>query len=284
MKDVQNSVDNRRIQIRKAGIKNLRCPVIVLDKQKQSQQTIAAVDLFVDLPHHFKGTHMSRFVEILNQCRGKISVRAIDTILKAMLDRFHSETSHLAIRFPYFIEKAAPVSGEKSLMDYTCGFLASMERRRTRDRMDLIVEVVAPVTTLCPCSRAISREGAHNQRSWTTIQVRTRELVWLEDLIEMAEAAASAPLYALLKREDEKRVTEQAYANPRFAEDIVRAIAGRLRKDPRILWYKVETENLESIHNHNAFAQASGWTTGNRRRERRSAAAAQNKRGKDEVP
>lgn len=259
MKVIQNSADDRRIAIEKVGIKNLRYPVIVMDKRRQSQQTIATVDLFVDLPHHYKGTHMSRFVEILNRCRGRISVRQIDTILQAMLDRFRCETSHLAIRFPYFIEKAAPVSGAKSLMDYRCGFVATMEARQGRSDMDLILEVTVPVATLCPCSRAISRAGAHNQRSWTTIQVRTRRLVWLEDLIELAESAASAPLFALLKREDEKWVTERAYANPRFAEDIVRGIAARLRKDPRILWYRVETENLESIHNHNAFAQVSEW-------------------------
>ncbi len=257
MKDIQNSADRRKIPIEKAGIKNLRYPIVILDKHRQSQHTIATVDMSVDLPKHFKGTHMSRFVEILDQCRGRVSVEAIGTILKAMLERFHSETSHLVMRFPYFIEKEAPVSRARSLMDYTCGFLADMKRQREGDHLDLVLEVVAPLTTLCPCSRAISRQGAHNQRSQVTLRVRTRSLVWLEDLIALAESAASAPVYALLKREDERWVTEHAYAHPRFAEDIVRSIALRLRKDRRILWYEAEAENFESIHNHNAFASLS---------------------------
>jgi GTP cyclohydrolase I len=266
MKDIQNSSDDRRIPIQKVGIKNLRYPVVVLDKQNQSQHTVATVNMFVDLPHKFKGTHMSRFVAILNRCRGKISVHEIDKILQEMLDRFDSETSHLEIHFPYFVEKAAPVSGSRSLMDYDCGFIATMDAKKGRDGMDLILEAAVPVTTLCPCSKAISRRGAHNQRSRTTIQVRTRKLVWLEDLIAIAESEASAPLFALLKREDEKWVTEHAHDNPRFAEDIVRAIAVRLQADPRILWYCVETENLESIHNHNAFARVTGYCRGVGRR------------------
>ncbi|MFC1497040.1 GTP cyclohydrolase FolE2 [Verrucomicrobiota bacterium] len=258
MKDVQNSHDDRKVPIHKVGIKNLRYPVVVMDRQNESQHTVATVNMFVDLPHHFKGTHMSRFVEIINQYRGRIAVQEIGAILKAMLERFESETAHIEIRFPYSIEKTAPVSGVKSLMDYDCAFLATMNVSDGDNSLDLILEAGVPVTTVCPCSKEISEYGAHNQRSRIVIQVRSRKLVWLEDLIELAEAEASAPLYSMLKREDEKYLTEHAYENPRFAEDVVRSIAVRMRKDPRITWYQVETENLESIHNHNAYAQVIG--------------------------
>jgi len=258
MKDIQNALDDRNIPIQKAGIKDLRYPIVVLDRQNQSQHTVATVNMFVDLPHNFKGTHMSRFVEIMTQRHGKISVHEIGGILKAMMDRFDSETAHIEIRFPYFIEKSAPVSGAKSLMNYNCAFLAMMDVDKGEDGLDLILEAGVPVTTVCPCSKEISMHGAHNQRSIVTIQVRSRALVWLEDLIEIAESEASAPLFPLLKREDEKRVTEQAYENPKFVEDVVRAVALRLQSDPRILWYHVESENLESIHNHNAYALVTG--------------------------
>jgi len=258
LRDVQNSVDVRRIPVQKVGIKNLRYPIVVLDRRNESQHTVATINMFVDLPHRFKGTHLSRFVEIMNHCRGRVSVHQMGTILKAMTDRFESETGHIDIRFPYFIEKSAPVSGAKALMDYDCAFIAAMDARKKENKLDLILEVTVPVTTLCPCSKEISSHGAHNQRSRVTIQVRTLRLVWLEDLIEIAESAASSPLYSLLKREDEKSVTEHAYKNPRFAEDIVRTVAVRLRDDKRISWYQVETENFESIHNHNAYALVTG--------------------------
>ena len=258
LKDVQNSLDMRRIPVRKVGIRNLRYPIIVLDRSKTSQNTVASINMFVDLPHRFKGTHMSRFVEIINQCRGRVSVHQIGDILEAMTERFESATAHIDIRFPYFIEKAAPVSGARSLMDYDCAFLAGLDATRKTNPLDLVLEVTVPVTTLCPCSKEISRHGAHNQRSKVTIRARTLKLVWLEDLIEVAESSASAPLYSLLKREDEKYVTEKAYRNPRFAEDIVRSVAQRLRRDTRISWYQVEAENFESIHNHSAYALVTG--------------------------
>ncbi len=253
MKDIQNKRDFRQIPIRKAGIKNLQYPIAVLDRENKVQHTVSNVNMFVDLPHHFKGTHMSRFVEVLNEQRGQISLRNIDVILKTMVDRFDSKTAHLEISFPYFIEKTAPVSKARALMNYQCAFLATYSRRR-RPALDLIVEVMTPVSTLCPCSKAISLHGAHNQRSWITIQVRCRELVWIEELISLAEAEASSGLFSLLKRADEKRITEQAYARPRFAEDVARAVARRLRRDKRITWFQVASENLESIHNHNAYA------------------------------
>ena len=254
MKDIQNEHDDRQIPIQKAGIKNLLYPISVLDRENKVQHTVANVSMFVDLPHDFKGTHMSRFVEILNEQHGNISLRNLDMILKTMINRFDSTTAHLDIRFPYFIEKSAPVSGAKSLMNYQCAFLASFSRKKEPDSLDLIVEVMIPVTMLCPCSKEISNHGAHNQRSWITIQVRSRERVWIEELIEIAEAEASSDLYSLLKREDEKQVTEQAYNRPRFAEDAARAIAQKLEQDPRITWFQVESENMESIHNHNAYA------------------------------
>ena len=254
MKDIQNARDFRKIPIQKAGIKNLRYPLAVLDRENKVQHTVGDVSMYVDLPHHFKGTHMSRFVEVLNEQRGKISPRHIGAILKTMTERFDSTMAHLEIRFPYFMEKSAPVSGARSLMNYQCAFLAAYSRKRRRQRLDLIVEVSVPVSTLCPCSKAISAHGAHNQRSWITIQARSRELVWIEELIEIAEGEASSGLFSLLKREDEKYVTEQAYARPRFAEDVARAVARKLKKDRRITWFQVASENLESIHNHNAYA------------------------------
>jgi len=257
MKDIQNARDRREIPIHKVGIKNLRYPVDVLDRENKRQHTVAVLAMFVDLPHRFKGTHMSRFVRILNEHRGQISIRHLGAILQTMTERFDSTTAHLEIRFPYFVEKPAPVSGARSLMDYQCAFLAAYDRRRRRP-LDLVVEVAVPVTTLCPCSRAISRRGAHNQRSWVTVRVRSRTLVWIEELIEMAESEASCGLYSLLKREDEKHVTENAYNRPRFAEDVARAVALRLRRDRRIAWFQVESENHESIHNHNAYAMVLG--------------------------
>lgn len=254
MKDIQNARDFRKIPIQKAGIKSLRYPIAVLDRENKVQHTVGEVSMYVDLPHHFKGTHMSRFVELLNEQRGKISPRNIGAILKTMTERFASTMAHLEIRFPYFMEKSAPVSGARALMNYQCAFLADYSRKQRRPRLDLIVEVMVPVATLCPCSKAISARGAHNQRSWITIQARSRTLVWIEELIEIAEAEASSGLFSLLKREDEKHVTEQAYARPRFAEDVARAVARRLRRDRRIIWFQVASENLESIHNHNAYA------------------------------
>lgn len=254
LKDVQNCRDRRKIPIQKVGIKDLKYPISVLDRENKIQHTVAEVCMYVDLPHHFKGTHMSRFVEILNESHGNISLRNIGTILQTMIRRFASTTAHLEIRFPYFIEKRAPVSGAKSLMNYDCAFLARYSRQKRRTRLDLILEIKVPVATLCPCSKAISEHNAHNQRAQLTIRIRSHELVWIEDLIALAESEASASLYSLLKREDEKHITERAYRRPRFAEDIARAVARKLQQDRRIYWFKVESESMESIHNHNAYA------------------------------
>jgi len=254
LKDVQSRRDRRKVPIQKAGIKDLKYPISVLDRENKFQHTVAEVSMYVDLPHHFKGTHMSRFVEILNESRGNISLHNISSILQMMIKRFASTTANLEIRFPYFIEKRAPVSGAKSLMNYDCAFLARYSNRTRRPKFDLIVEIKAPISTLCPCSKEISERNAHNQRARLTIQIRSHELVWIEELITLAESEASASLYSLLKREDEKYVTERAYRRPRFTEDISRAVARKLKKDKRICWFKVESESMESIHNHNAYA------------------------------
>ncbi len=255
MKDVQNTPDIRHTPIQKVGIKNLKHPVVVLDMANVSQHTIATVNMFVDLPHNFKGTHMSRFVEIVKQCHGNISVREIGAILNSMIDRLDSQTAHIELRFPYFIKKTAPVSGSESLMDYDCSFRASLNAVNHERKLDLVVEARVPVTTVCPCSKEISKYGAHNQRSIITVRIRATKLVWIEELIQIAEQEASSPVYPLLKREDEKYVTEQAYDNPKFAEDVVRDVSVRLKNDSRILWHQVESENFESIHNHSAYAQ-----------------------------
>ena len=235
----------------------------MLDRENKVQHTVANVCMYVDLPHRFKGTHMSRFVEVLNESHGNVSLRTIGAILQTMTRRFDSTTAHLEVRFPYFVEKRAPVSGARSLMNYDCAFLARYDRMARHPKLDLVLEIKVPVSTLCPCSKAISRRNAHNQRAILTIQVRCRELVWIEELIALAEAEASSSLYSLLKREDEKHITERAYRRPRFAEDISRAVAAKLAREKRIYWFKVESESLESIHNHNAYAMVlSGYPPG----------------------
>jgi len=251
IKDVQNQPDDRNIAIDKVGIRNIKYPISVLDKAHKVQHTVADINLYVHLPEHFRGTHMSRFVEILNQHQREINVENIDEILKNIRETLNSEAAYLELSFPYFIEKTAPISKAASLMEYTCTMVACQHRNGKKDFM-LTVQV--PITTLCPCSREISNRGAHNQRSLVTVSVRMNTLVWIEELISLVETCAVCDLYALLKREDEKYVTERAYDNPAFVEDIVREIALKLQSDQRITWFTVESENMESIHNHNAYA------------------------------
>jgi len=248
--DTQNQRDERCIPIDKVGVKGIRFPIQVRDKAREHQETIATVGMCVDLPHDFKGTHMSRFVEVLHSHGNLVHVENIPDILQEMRVKLNADTAHLEMAFPYFMEKAAPVTGKKSLMDYSVVFDASA----SNDSLDFVLQVKVPVTTLCPCSKAISRYGAHNQRGEVTVAVRFDEIVWIEDLIEWVEASASSELYALLKRPDEKAVTERAYENPVFVEDLVRNVVLRLKAVPQIAWYKVEAENFESIHNHNAYA------------------------------
>jgi GTP cyclohydrolase I len=248
--DVQNSADTRRLAINKVGIKDIRHPIRVRDRSGGEQHTIATFNMYVNLPHNFKGTHMSRFVEILNIPGREISVDSFKDMLTEMTDRLEAESGHIEMTFTYFITKAAPVSGVESLMDYEVTFAG--EIRDSRPAMNL--KVVVPVTSLCPCSKKISRYGAHNQRSHVTVNVRTRGFIGIEDLIDLVEKEASCELYGLLKRPDEKYVTERAYENPKFVEDMVRDIAAKLNRDERVAAYSVESENFESIHNHSAYA------------------------------
>ena len=250
MIDIQNQRDDRRVEINKVGVKNIEYPITVLDKKNRVQHTVGKVNMYVNLPQHFKGTHMSRFIEILNEYRGTINIKAISTILNKMKEKLNAESAYLEVEFPYFIEKRAPVSGAKSLMGYTCRFLASL----TEGRHNLVVGITVPVTTVCPCSREISEQGAHNQRSLVSVMVTFRKFFWIEDLIRIVENSASAAVFSLLKRADEKLLTEKAYENPMFVEDVVRNIALKLNTHPNITWFSVESENLESIHNHNAYA------------------------------
>lgn len=248
--DKQSEPDHRELRIDKVGVRGLRFPIQVRDKAHSTQNTVAVIGMFVDLPKEFKGTHMSRFLEVLNAHGNTIHVENITDILYAMQARFHAATSHLEIEFPYFMEKRAPVSGMRSLMDYVARFDAAA----CHDEIDFVLTVKAMVTTLCPCSKAIAAYGAHNQRGEVTVQIRMKKVVWIEDLVEIIETSASSELYALLKRQDEKAVTERAYENPVFVEDLVRNVALKLNAHPDVSWYKVEAENHESIHNHNAYA------------------------------
>jgi GTP cyclohydrolase I len=249
MKDIQNHKDNRNIDIDQVGVKGIRYPITVLDKDMGKQQTVAKINMYVNLPRYYKGTHMSRFVEILNEHSRRISLENFSQILQEVKDRLNAESAHMEITFPYFINKAAPVSGIQGLMEYKCTFKGSLNKGS-----DLVIMINVPITTLCPCSKEISDFGAHNQRGEVRLQVRFKKFVWIEDLIKLVEKTASSDVYSVLKREDEKYVTEAAYNNPMFVEDIVREIALTLNNDPNITWFAVESENFESIHNHNAYA------------------------------
>ena len=258
--DVQGSADTRRLAIDKVGIKAIRHPVRVADRDGGVQHTIATFNMYVGLPHNFKGTHMSRFVEILNSHEREISVESFGTMLRDMVKRLEAEVGRVEMTFPYFINKAAPVSGVKSLMDYEITFAGEL----SREGYSFTMKVVVPVTSLCPCSKKISEYGAHNQRSHVTITARTNCHVWIEELVRMAEQEASCELYGLLKRPDEKYVTERAYDNPKFVEDLVRDVATALNQDKRIDGYVVESENFESIHNHSAYALIEKGNVGKR--------------------
>lgn len=248
--DVQNSADKRHIAINKVGIKDIRHPAQVKDRSGQIQHTIANFNMYVNLPHNFKGTHMSRFVEILNSHEREITVQSFKEMLSETTERLDANEAHIEMTFPYFVNKTAPVSGVQSLLDYEVTFIG--ERKDGENVIN--VKVVVPVTSLCPCSKKISDYGAHNQRSHVTVNVRTNGFVWIEDIIDIVEKQASCELYGLLKRPDEKMVTERAYDNPKFVEDMVRDIAASLNGDDRILAYVLESENFESIHNHSAYA------------------------------
>ena len=248
--DVQGSADDRRIAIDKVGIKDIFHPVRVKDRNGGEQQTVANFKMYVNLPQDFKGTHMSRFVEILNNHERQITVKSFRDMLAELTDRLDSDSGHIEMSFPYFVNKKAPVSGVESLLDYQ----ASLIGERTNGKNTIYIKVVVPVTSLCPCSKKISDYGAHNQRSHVTIKARVDSFMWIAELIDIAEEEASCELYGILKRPDEKYVTERAFDNPKFVEDIVRDIAIRLNADERVRAYVIESENFESIHNHSAYA------------------------------
>ncbi len=249
MKDTQNHHDDRNIDIDQVGVKGIRYPITVLDKNLGEQQTIAKINMYVNLPRHYKGTHMSRFVEILNEHSRRISLQSFPDIMEEMKKRLNAESAHMEITFPYFIKKEAPVTRSEGLMQYKCTIKGSLNAGK-----DLALIIRVPVCTLCPCSKEISDFGAHNQRGEVRLQVRFKKFVWIEDLIRLVEESASAEVFSVLKREDEKYVTEHAYLKPMFVEDIVRDIAQKLNGDTNITWFAVESENFESIHNHNAYA------------------------------
>jgi GTP cyclohydrolase I len=279
MQDIQSMPDHRQIALDQAGVTGLRYPITVLDRASGKQPTVAQVTMSVSLPHHFKGTHMSRFIEVLNRHRGEVTLWTVPLIVRELRQRLNAPQARVEFRFPYFLERAAPATGAKALLDYEAWFIGAAEggvpdvsdaqvaADATADasagsvREDFVLGVCVPVTSLCPCSKAISDYGAHNQRGHITIEVRmapvgddTERMVWIEELVAIAEASASAPVYPLLKRADERFVTMQAYDNPVFVEDMVRNVAAQLRDDPRITWFKVFALNDESIHNHGAFA------------------------------
>jgi len=247
--DIQSSEDLRNIAIDKVGVKKVKYPMTVRERDNGTQQTVGEFTLTVDLPKEFKGTHMSRFLEILGEHKCVVSGETIPEILSNLQDKLKAETAHLEVKFMLFRSKAAPVTGKEGMMGYECGFMASGGKIH-----DLWLYLVVPVTTLCPCSKEISEFGAHNQRGYVTVKVQPDGMLWLEDVIDMIEASGSAQLYPVLKRPDEKFVTEQAYQNPRFVEDMVREVAMAFDANDRILAYEIEVENHESIHDHNAYA------------------------------
>ena len=256
MIDIQSQPDDRDFPIDDVGVHGIRHPIVVLDRARERQHTIAMIAMSVSLPRHFKGTHMSRFLEVLHAHEEEMTFRTLPSLLDTLRDRLEADTARLEVAFPYFMTRIAPATGARSLMDYACTLIGE----HSGGREAYTIRVVVPVTSLCPCSKAISEYGAHNQRGWITIEVSLRgrapdDLVWIEELIEIGEASGSAPIYPLLKRPDERFVTMQAYENPVFGEDMVRNVAVRLRGDERIVRFRVHADNDESIHLHNAFAE-----------------------------
>lgn len=249
LKDIQNERDSRNININKVGVSDLSYPISVRDRENNIQHTIANINMYVDLPHCFRGTHMSRFLEVISRHSVELGLNNLDALLDDMKKTFDCETSHIELRFPYFINKKSPVSDNTAPMEYICAIEA-----KKHNKLELTIEVNTPIHNLCPCSKEISEYGAHNQRGIIKIRIRSRKLIWFEELIEIAEQSASSPLYTVLKRDDEKFITELAYNNPRFVEDAAREVSLRLNSNSRIEWYSIEVKNFESIHNHNAYA------------------------------
>jgi GTP cyclohydrolase I len=249
MPDVQSSVDTRQIPIQRVGVKGVRYP-LSLKTAGGVLATVGTFNLDVHLPADQKGTHMSRFVALLEEEREPVDLASFRRLLDRMLDKLEANAGRIEVSFPYFINKTAPVSGVQSLMDYEVTLTGDVRDGVTR----VFLQALVPVTSLCPCSKKISQYGAHNQRSHITMRVELADELPVEALVRMAEEEASCELWGLLKRPDEKFVTERAYENPKFVEDLVRDIAMRLNADERIVAYVLEAENFESIHNHSAYA------------------------------
>jgi GTP cyclohydrolase I len=275
MVDVHQEGDHRKIPIDRVGVKDISYPVEVLDRNQGKQHTIAKISMAVNLPHDVKGTHMSRFIEILSAYEGQMSLHTLPVVLRQLKERLKADESQITVTFPFFMERAAPESGAVALMDYQCSLMGEMNG----DSDDLVMRVEVPVASLCPCSKKISDYGAHNQRGYVTIDVRSTRSkegipsnIWVEELVEIAESSASAPVYPLLKRTDERHVTMLAYDNPAFVEDIVRGVAQRLENDKRVAWFQVQVVNHESIHSHNVFACVQ-WTRPEPSRSKKSAPA-----------
>jgi GTP cyclohydrolase I len=260
--DVHNLAEKRRIPIDRVGVSDVSFPIVVCGRNQDKQHTVAKIAMGVNLQHQIKGAHMSRFMEIINEYDGEMTVHALPVLLRLLKDRLESDNAYMEVTFPYFLAKAAPESGARGLMDYECSLIGELNG----DQNDFVLRVRVPVASLCPCSKEISDYGAHNQRGYVTIDVRTTDskdgipsMVWIEDLVTVAESSASAPVYPVLKRPDERYVTMQAYDNPVFVEDIVRGVAQRMEQDQRVAWFRVRVVNHESIHSHNVFASVE-WT------------------------
>lgn len=251
MIDVQNWPDSRHLPIDKVGVKGLRYPITVQDKSQGTQSTIARINMYVNLAQEMKGTHMSRFLELLNERQGPFDIRIFGEFLGEIKRRLGADSAFVELAFPYFIAKSAPLSGARSLVDYDVSYLGQID---ASDHKSITMTLRVPISTVCPCSKELAERGAHNQRGLVTLSVIIKRFVWIEDLIRLVESAASCEIFSLLKRADEKECTERAYDHPRFVEDLVREIAGQLKSDANVLYFKVEGETLESIHNHNAYA------------------------------
>jgi GTP cyclohydrolase I len=251
VRDVQSEPDKRNIPIDRVGISGISYPITVLDKERGTQDTIANVTMAVALPHEYRGTHMSRFVEALEDFGGKVTPQELESLTDNLIIKLEAYKADVTFRFPYFIRKSAPISKRASWSRYDVAFKAE----KTHSKFELVVEIIVAVQTLCPCSKEISDFGAHNQRAYVRLAVKMKDFIWIEELVSIIENCASAPTYSLLKREDEKFVTEHAYNHPRFVEDVVREMVIRLETETRISWFKVLVSSSESIHNHDAFAE-----------------------------
>lgn len=248
MNDVQGEKDERRVALKKVGIKDLKWPIKVMDKNECFQNTVGNLELSVDLPSDVRGTHMSRFIEMANSMES-LNPKSLEALLTNLKNRLKANTACCKIKFDYFVKKASPITGIVAPYNVTCAFEAELS-----DAFNFLMRIDVPVSTLCPCSKEISEFGAHNQRATISMEIRMDRLIWIEDIVKVAEESASSPIYSLLKREDEKFVTEQAYLNPRFVEDAVREVSLRLDELQGVTWYSIHVESIESIHNHNAFA------------------------------